>query len=73
MERKTLERTLERDWNGKWSDSGSLRPPANGPEELVNFLLTLGILRQRQDGRLDAPDLYMSAFKLVRKGGVKRE
>ena len=46
-------------------------PPFTG-KELLGYLLEIGILRLRPDGRIDAPDLFLSGLGLRRKGGVKR-
>lgn len=40
--------------------------------EWIGYLVELGILRQRPDGRFDAPDLYLAGLGLKRKGGVAR-
>jgi len=34
--------------------------------------VTLGIIRARSDSSFDVPDLYLSGFNLVRRGGVLR-
>jgi len=73
-ERRSLEALLQQDWAGPWSPSNpGLRPPAHNPPELVDYLLELGIFRQRRDGRIDVPDIYLFGFGLRRKGGVKRK
>ena len=46
-------------------------PPFEG-RELLDYLLELGIFRRRPDGRIDAPDLFLSGLGLKRKGGVRR-
>ena len=52
---------------------GSARPlPPFGGRELVDYLVEVGILRLRPDGRVDAPDLFLSGLGLKRKGGVRR-
>jgi len=40
--------------------------------ELLNYLVEVGILRERSDGRIDAPDLFLYGLGLRRKGGVRR-
>jgi hypothetical protein len=50
--------------------AGSNAPPFEG-RELLDYLLEIGILRRRPDGRVDAPDLFMSGLGLRRKGGVR--
>jgi energy-coupling factor transporter ATP-binding protein EcfA2 len=47
------------------------RPPFEG-RDLLQYLLDVGILRRRPDGRVDAPDLFLSGLGLRRKGGVKK-
>ena len=46
-------------------------PPFEG-RELLEYLLEIGILRRRPDGRVDAPDLFLSGLGLRRKGGVRK-
>lgn len=46
-------------------------PPFEG-RELLEYLIEIGVLRRRADGRIDAPDLYLSGLGLRRKGGVRR-
>lgn len=46
-------------------------PPFEG-RELLDYLIEIGILRRRPDGRVDAPDLFLSGLGLRRKGGVRR-
>lgn len=47
------------------------RPPFEG-RELLEYLVEVGILRRRPDGRVDAPDLFLFGLGLRRKGGVRR-
>jgi hypothetical protein len=47
-------------------------PPYSG-RELVDYLVELGVLRRRPDGRVDAPDLFLHGLGLRRKGGVSRK
>lgn len=46
-------------------------PPFKG-RELLDYLIEIGILRRRPDGRIDAPDLFLSGMGLRRKGGVRK-
>jgi len=46
-------------------------PPFRG-RELLEYLLDIGVLRRRSDGRVDAPDLFLAGLGLRRKGGVKK-
>lgn len=50
---------------------GSSEPPYEG-RELLEYLLEIGMLRRRPDGRVDAPDLFLSGLGLKRRGGVGR-
>jgi len=50
---------------------GPASPPFEG-KELLEYLLEVGVLRRRSDGRVDAPDLFLSGLGLRRKGGVKK-
>lgn len=45
--------------------------PFDGSKRL-NYLLELGVLRQRAGGRIDATDLFLAGLGLRRKGGVER-
>lgn len=46
-------------------------PPFEG-REMLDYLIEIGVLRRRADGRIDTPDLYLSGLGLRRKGGVRR-
>jgi hypothetical protein len=75
--RKELQKLLEKNWEESWSDSRSdtdigIRPPAPGSNELIDYLIDLGIFRERSGERIDVPDIYLSGLGLRRKGGVKR-
>ncbi|MGA2541948.1 MAG: hypothetical protein ABSG78_10390 [Verrucomicrobiota bacterium] len=72
MSRRELENLLRRDWDKPWSQVQDVRPPADDARNLVNYLVELGIMRERGGDRLDAPDLYQSGLGLTRKGGVRR-
>lgn len=65
---------LEADWDGSWGrgagGSVKVRPPEQSPDELLDYLVELGIFRERSDGRIDVPDLYLFGLDLQRKGGV---
>ena len=66
---------LEYEWNGKWASgtNADVRPPAERPERLVDYLVEIGIFRKRSDDRIDVPDLYLFGLDLRRKGGVSRK
>ncbi len=66
IDRRAVEERLED--CGSWTPA----PPFTDPRELLDYLLEVGILRQRQDGRIDASDLFLHGLKLKRKGGVRR-
>lgn len=70
--RREAEKLLERDFDEPWGDDDSVHPPAGDAHELVEYLLELGVLRERSDGRLDCPDLYRAGLELQGKGGVAR-
>lgn len=52
--------------------AGSAVPPCQG-RELFTYLLELGILRRRSDGRVDVSDLFLAGLKLRRRGGVRKK
>jgi hypothetical protein len=73
--RAKITRLLGTDWDGSWGQlltDGVVRPPADRPADLVDYLIELGIFRRRADNRVDVPDLYLSGLNLRRKGGVSR-
>jgi energy-coupling factor transporter ATP-binding protein EcfA2 len=58
---------------GTWSASASgSKPPFQDPREFLDYVVEVGILRQRPDGRIDAADLFLYGLGLRRKGGVRR-
>lgn len=65
---------LKRSWRGRWvsGEDNGVRPPAERPEQIVDYLVELGVFRTRGDGRIDVPDLYLYGLQLRRKGGVSR-
>lgn len=65
------ERDVLRLLEGFPRDGGASTPPFEG-RELLEYLIEIGILRRRPDGRIDAPDLFLSGLGLRRKGGVKK-
>ena len=56
----------------KWSEKPEKQPPAKQPEEILRYLLQLGVAESRRDGRINMPEIYLYGFKVRRKGGVKR-
>lgn len=65
------ERDVIRLLEGLTGSADSSVPPFEG-RELLEYLLEIGILRRRPDGRVDAPDLFLSGLGLRRKGGVRK-
>ena len=49
-----------------------VRPPVEQPADFVDYLIDLGVFRQRSGDQIDVPDLYLSGLNLRRKGGVRR-
>ena len=48
------------------------QPPVTNPEGILQYLLQLGIVESRSDGRINMPEIYLYGFQVKRKGGVKR-
>jgi hypothetical protein len=72
--RKRFEHLLAMDWSGRWGESdSSVRPPVENARDLTDYLVDVGILRARSDGRLDAADLFLTGLGLKRKGGVRKK
>lgn len=70
--RREIERLLSTGWEESWGGSlVSVRPPVEDARELVDYLVDLGVLRERPNDRVDAPDLFLFGLELRRKGGVK--
>jgi hypothetical protein len=55
-----------------FTGADDLSVPPFEARELLEYLLEIGILRRRSDGRVDAPDLFLSGLGLRRKGGVRK-
>jgi hypothetical protein len=55
-----------------WSEKPEKQPPVINPEEILKYLLQLGIVESRSDGRINMPEIYMYGFKVKRKGGLQR-
>jgi len=51
----------------------SVRPPVDSARDLIDYLVEVGILRDRSKGRLDAADLFLAGLGLKRKGGVRKK
>ncbi len=41
-------------------------------DRLIDYLISLGILRETRDRRIHVPDIYLFGFGLKRKGGIRR-
>jgi hypothetical protein len=65
------ERDVTNMLEGFTRSTDSSAPPYEG-RELLEYLLEIGMLRRRPDGRVDAPDLFLSGLGLRRKGGVRK-
>jgi hypothetical protein len=66
------DRFLEAVESTNWSEKPEKQPPVINPEEILKYLLQLGIVESRSDGRINMPEIYMYGFKVKRKGGLKR-
>ena len=47
-------------------------PPVTEPEGIMQYLIQLGVVESRLDGRINIPEIYLYGFKVKRRGGVKR-
>jgi hypothetical protein len=57
----------------KTSESIGQQLPSASPEEILQYLLQLGVIEiSRSDGRINMPEIYLHGFGVKRKGGVKR-
>ncbi len=45
--------------------------PEDRPAALLKALMRIGVAERRADGRINVPDIYRVAAKLLRRGGVK--
>jgi hypothetical protein len=45
--------------------------PEDQPAALLKALMRIGVAERRADGRINVPDIYRVAAKLLRRGGVK--
>ncbi|KZD23125.1 hypothetical protein [Tardiphaga robiniae] len=57
------------------TDNGYLPPfvvgkTAADEKELYGAMKNIGVMSRRKDGRLDMPDLFRVAAKLLKKGGT---
>lgn len=61
---------LGTDWTAAWGEGG-IRPPAADSRELLDYLISLGVFRERESDRIDTPDIYLFGLGLRRRGGVQ--
>jgi hypothetical protein len=72
--RRELQELLEQNWNKSWGQGDKrIGPPAQTARELIDYLVELGVFRERTNDRIDVPDIYLFGLGLRRKGGVKRK
>lgn len=65
-ERREIRQALRIDW------PDDVEVPYTDPDDVLDYLVELGIAQIRPDGRVDVGDLYLSGLFLKRKGGVAR-
>lgn len=72
--RRELQEVLNQDWGKSWGQGNKhIAPPTQNSRELINYLVELGVFRERSNDRIDVPDIYLFGLGLRRKGGVKRK
>ena len=49
-----------------------VKPPVGTVEELMNLLMSLGIIQKNTDERINMPEIYLHGFGLRRRGGLRR-
>lgn len=73
LTRTEWEELLAQDWQAWGHDNQEKqRPPRETPAQMLALLLELGVCRERLDGRIDVPDLFLYGFAIKRRGGVKQ-
>lgn len=55
-----------------WPEKERETLPGSTTEELLGALENLGIFFETEDGRINAPEIYLHGFGLKRRGGIKR-
>lgn len=55
-----------------WPEGERNKLPGKTNVEILDALLTLGIVMKTTDGRINIPEIYLHGFGLKRKGGIKR-
>ncbi len=55
-----------------WTESERDKLPGKSNIEILEVLVTLGIVMKTADNRINFPEIYLHGFGLKRKGGIKR-
>lgn len=55
-----------------WPENERNKLPGKTDTEILDGLLTLGVVMKTTDGRINVPEIYLHGFGLKRKGGIKR-
>ena len=55
-----------------WGDTAHKKPPSTKPEEILQYLVRIGVVEKRLDESINIPEIYLYGFKVKRHGGVKR-
>lgn len=71
--RQVVEQLLAEESAESWGEKADVKPPFSDSKEFVSYLIEVGILRARSDGRIDVPDLFRFGLGLKRKGGVRQK
>lgn len=73
LTREEWEEIFAQDWQS-WRNrpQEKQRPPRETPTAFLDLLIELGVCRNRPDGRIDVPDLFLHGLAIKRRGGVKR-
>lgn len=72
MKQTDLRKLLSETWGESWGSGPKVQLPVATPEELLDYLAELGVLRERPGARVDFPDIYLFGLGLKRKGGVRK-
>jgi hypothetical protein len=72
LERELLEEILQKNMYDGRVDLLDVLPTDNA-EDLVDYLVEVGIFRERSGKKIDVPDLFLSGLSLKRKGGVRKK
>ncbi|MGM3306583.1 P-loop ATPase, Sll1717 family [Anabaena sp. WFMT] len=63
---------LEAIANTTWNEKAEKLPFITKPEEVIEYLLQLGIIESLSEERINMPEIYLYGFEVKRKGGIKR-